>query len=93
MGLGFVIARFGLYLRELRPGAHPTSSTGFSTIIGTALVVCGAVVIAVATALYARTGEALERNVYRWSPAACYVLAGILVVVAALLSIYLVATA
>ena len=93
MALGFVVARFGLYIGELRQGAPRTPSTGIATIFGTVLVVCGAVLIVLATARYARTGEALERDVYRWSPAVSYVLAATLVFVAALLAIYLVATA
>jgi putative membrane protein len=93
MGLGFVVARFGLYIGELRQESPRTHATGIATIFGTALVVCGAVLIVLATARYVRTGEGLERNVYRWSPGAAYGLAAIVVAVAALLAIFLVATA
>ncbi|MBX9681699.1 MAG: DUF202 domain-containing protein [Gemmataceae bacterium] len=43
MGFGFVVARFGLFLRELAIAAHesPPYSTGFSLWIGTALVLIG----------------------------------------------------
>jgi putative membrane protein len=43
MGFGFVVARFGLFLRELQltqPGA-PVQSYGFSLWFGTALIVLG----------------------------------------------------
>jgi putative membrane protein len=45
MGFGFVVARFGLFLRELsttRPDLHLRSS-GFSTGAGTALILIGVV--------------------------------------------------
>jgi putative membrane protein len=57
MGFGFVVARFGLFLRELGTAA-PTiavKSTGFSLWTGTALVLAGVVVNAVSTAQYLHT--------------------------------------
>jgi putative membrane protein len=46
MGFGFVIARFGLYLRELAvvQGAEPSRHTVFSEYIGVMLVLVGVVV-------------------------------------------------
>jgi putative membrane protein len=52
MGFGFVVARFGLFLRELattRPDLHLRAS-GFSTSIGTALILIG-VVMNIASAI------------------------------------------
>ena len=44
MGFGFVVARFGLFLRELA-GVHPGAPTGaFSRWVGVALVLLGVVV-------------------------------------------------
>ena len=57
MGFGFVVARFGLFLRELGTVAPniPVKSTGFSLWTGTALVLAGVVVNAVSTAQYLHT--------------------------------------
>lgn len=53
-GFGFVVARFGLFLRELTP-AQPTvpiRSFGFSLWIGTGLVVLGVAVNLIASMRY-----------------------------------------
>src|SRR5262249_24869896 len=47
MGLGFVVARFGLFLRLLRRDPHGGSHIG-STLIGVGLVLLGSVAIALA---------------------------------------------
>lgn len=43
MGFGFVVARFGLFLRALQPGA-PSQSYGLSVWFGTALIILGVIV-------------------------------------------------
>ena len=57
MGFGFVVARFGLFLRELRfaAGAPVTASSGFSLTGGVVLVLIGVVVTAAATFRYVQT--------------------------------------
>jgi putative membrane protein len=47
VGLGFVVARFGLFLQMMRSGAGAKPHVG-STVIGVALVLLGAAAIAVA---------------------------------------------
>lgn len=56
MGFGFVVARFGLFLRELRisAGGVPTRSTGVSLWAGTALVLIGVVVDVLSSVRYMR---------------------------------------
>jgi putative membrane protein len=56
MGFGFVVARFGLFLRELGSVAAdiPPRSSGFSLWTGTALVLTGVVVNAISTLQYVR---------------------------------------
>lgn len=46
MGLGFVVARFGMFLRELGAVEHVETAnrTGFSLVIGTLLIALGVVV-------------------------------------------------
>src|SRR5262245_7089106 len=46
MGFGFIVARFGLFLRELaaRNGAGQGSAHGWSIFIGAALILLGVIV-------------------------------------------------
>lgn len=46
MGFGFVVARFGLFLREIQSvqSGIPLNSSGFSTWFGTALIAMGVLV-------------------------------------------------
>jgi putative membrane protein len=62
MGFGFVVARFGLFLRELASerGGLPPQHTAFSLWIGTALVLFGVVVNMVAAANHWHTMRMLN---------------------------------
>ncbi len=89
MGFGFVVARLGLFLRELDPAA--ASPPGQSRWIGVALVGLGALVQVMALASHLRrvrelrSGVSIEPRVI--SPAT---LLGVgLVVVAAIVGVYL----
>src|SRR5579859_6903628 len=52
MGLGFVVARFGLLLREVGAQGPSSIPPWTSTAFGTALVVCGAVIMVLAAVRY-----------------------------------------
>ncbi|HEX6122734.1 MAG TPA: DUF202 domain-containing protein, partial [Ktedonobacterales bacterium] len=59
MGLGFVVARFGLVIRELagievRPVPH-----GLSTAFGVALTLCGALLLGLAYQQYRAAADAI----------------------------------
>jgi putative membrane protein len=68
MGFGFVVARFGLFLRELSAAnvAHPHNQTGISTRFGIALVLLGVIVNAASAIRYVylvkrlRAGDSLS---------------------------------
>ncbi len=65
MGFGFVIARFGLFLRELAAvsgDAYSGRSPGMSMWFGTALVVLGAVSALLAAWQHVRFLDRLERG-------------------------------
>lgn len=69
MGFGFVVARFGLFLRELAAARlqgggelHLPQHVGLSLWIGTTLVVLGVVVTVAASVGYWRTIVRLNRN-------------------------------
>jgi putative membrane protein len=64
MGFGFVVARFGLFLRELKAAGAMTEeqSTGLSLWIGIVLVAAGVVVSLLAAAQHARFLGRLNRG-------------------------------
>lgn len=85
MGFGFVVARFGLFLREMsamRTGATPEG--GASLWVGTALVILGAIVNITAAIQYAgivkklRSGEHLTGNGPMRSAIAVAVMLGVI---------------
>jgi putative membrane protein len=54
MGFGFVVARFGWFLREFAAQQQPAASSGWSLALGTGLIVLGVAVNAVAGIGHAR---------------------------------------
>jgi putative membrane protein len=65
IALGFVVARFGLFLREISPLAPSSSSIHFSSIIGVALVFAGAVMELMALHRFVRNQERIRIGVYQ----------------------------
>ncbi|HEX5546209.1 MAG TPA: DUF202 domain-containing protein [Ktedonobacterales bacterium] len=92
MALGFVVARFGLLLRELRLTLPRNLPEGVSTVFGTALVVIGGILVLLAGLDYLRTGQAIDQHMYRWSPALEFTLSLLLVLAAIVLAVYLILT-
>jgi putative membrane protein len=65
MGFGFVVARFGLFLREIAAMGHAVGdprSTAWSLWIGTALIVLGVVASTIASYEYYRFLRFLKRQ-------------------------------
>jgi putative membrane protein len=65
MGFGFVVARFGLFLREVAGFAEHTrvvESSGFSLWTGTALIMLGVIVTAVAAVRHLALVRSFERG-------------------------------
>ncbi len=92
-GLGFVVARFGLVIRELGAALPRRTPRGLSTDFGVALIACGAALVVLATLQYRYIGRAIEWNSYRPSNVLPFLLSSGFVAVAALLAVYLFATA
>ncbi len=76
MGFGFVIARFGLFLREIAVAGHMTVHphnwlTAVNTFTGTGLIVFGIVVLLIAVRNHQQTVDRLIRGELvmpaRWS--------------------------
>ena len=93
MGFGFVVARFGLFLRELRlaAGAPLAGSTGLSLWGGTILVLIGVVMNVGATLRYVQqvrdlnSGKDIAGQPSRMGIALALTLAGVGIAVAAYL--------
>ena len=71
MGFGFVVARFGLFLREMATaeGIAPAHRVGMSLAIGTTMVALGVVVNVFAGFRHWRTVQRLEQNLpLRFAP-------------------------
>jgi putative membrane protein len=90
IGLGFVVARFGLFLRALRSGGDVPAHAG-STLIGVGLVLLGAAAMAVAAWQHARFCRALapgnlpRAGAQRWPIWFAAIVAGISAALAAYL--------
>jgi len=94
MGFGFVVARFGLFLREIGSVATgiPVRSSGFSLWTGTSLVLIGVVVNAVSTFQYLRILRDLTegRDVTSRPATLAVALAAFLCVAGVAMAVYLV---
>jgi putative membrane protein len=64
MGFGFIVARFGLFLREIAVARNitQTESYGWSLWIGTGLVILGVVVALLAAAQHRHILQRLSRG-------------------------------
>jgi putative membrane protein len=93
IGLGFIVARFGLLLRELGATNPRPAPTGVSTDFGVALTVCGVIVLLLSLQRYRTVGDGIERNEYSWTPHLAIALTLALATVGVLLEIYLIITA
>lgn len=65
IGLGFVVARFGLFLRELGASAGSTSNqsaSGGSAFVGVGVVLVGVLVLALAMNRFLDTRNQIERG-------------------------------
>ena len=92
MGLGFVVARFGLVIRELAGVGVRQVPSGVSTDFGVALVLCGALLLVLAYLRYRRIADDILHNRIRWDSRLGVVLTGLLVLAGILLAIYLLIT-
>ncbi len=70
MGLGFVVARFGLFLREISAiGGHPLQAeTSYSGPIGILLVASGLLAVGISTYRFFQAREQIEQG--RFEPEA-----------------------
>ena len=94
MGFGFVVARFGLFLREVNTQAHTHPLPGgISVKFGTALVGLGVVLTAAAVARYTRLLKRLESGHGLERPSRLAIgLGAALAAIGAMVAVYLLVT-
>lgn len=93
MGFGFVVARFGFFLREIANQQMPEASTrfGVSLPIGIALISVGIAVIFVSMIRHRRYIEAIDRNDFRsaFGSQFAMIISGLLCLVGIAMAVYL----
>ncbi len=94
MGFGFVVARFGLFLREMAHGNNmvvPQHDSGLSLPVGIALIVAGIMVNIFAAIRHRHYTKALDRGECKQAYGTAFplVIAGFLAVTGLAVSIYL----
>ena len=94
MGFGFVVARFGLFLREIALANNMTvaqHNNGFSMPVGIALIVAGILVNLIAAIQHHRYIKALDRGQFRqaYGSAFIFLIAGFLAIIGLAVAIYL----
>jgi putative membrane protein len=92
MGLGFVVARFGLFLRLAAHGPEATPPATSSTALGVAFVLLGAASIAMGTVQFVRFSRTLpaSERPQNYDAGWAASLASLLAVLGVVLAVYLV---
>ena len=94
MGFGFVVARFGLFLREIAHSNNvtvPQHDSGLSLPVGISLIVAGIMVNLIAAMRHRRYIKALDRGEFRqaYGAAFTFLVAGFLAIIGLAVAIYL----
>lgn len=93
MGFGFVIARFGVFLREMAhtQGRETAPGTGFSIWVGTGLIIAGILLNLISVIQHRRYIRALDANDFRsaFDTKFAMVIAVLLAIVGSSMAIYL----
>jgi putative membrane protein len=93
IGLGFVVAKFGLAIRELTGiSALPETSYHLSSIIGIALSAAGCLMILLAFGRYKSNQEKIRAGIYEPSTTGEFALTATMFILALLLIVYLLLT-
>ena len=91
IALGFVVAKFGLIVKEINPAA-PETSFHFSSYIGIALVLCGGLMEILALKRFTRNQDRIRIGKYEPSASIETAISSGIFVIAIILIVYLVLT-
>jgi putative membrane protein len=94
MGFGFVVARFGLFLREIAQSnnmALPRHDTSLSLPVGISLIIAGIMVILISALRHRRYIKALDRGEFRQAYGIVFgnLVAGFLALIGIAVAVYL----
>ena len=94
MGFGFVVARFGLFLREIAHSNNmtvPQHDSGLSLPVGISLIAAGIMVNLIAAIRHHRYIKALDRGQFRqaYGSAFTFLVAGFLAIIGLAVAVYL----
>jgi putative membrane protein len=93
MGFGFVVARFGMFLREMAAhgAAAPVTGRGASVYLGLALIALGVVVGIVSAIRHGRYVKALDAGTFRkeFGSTFAFVVVGVLAVLGVAMAVVL----
>lgn len=93
IGLGFVVAKFGILLREVG-GVHVHALTARAgAVVGVTLVFAGILAAIAALLKFLRIRRDIERSVVSFSPTLDVALAVIIAVASIILAVYMIVTA
>jgi putative membrane protein len=93
VGLGFVVAKFGILLREVGGGhVHPLTARA-GAVVGVLLVLGGVATTVLAALRFLRIRRDINRAVINFSPTLDIALAVVLSAVSVVLAIYIIVTA
>lgn len=93
MTLGFVVARFGLWLRELAPRINPQAqeaSTGVSLPLGASMIAFGACLTIFAAWRYHVVNHAIERGQIKADPRLVWIISVAISILAVVIIVYMV---
>jgi len=96
MSLGFVIARFSLWMREMSSGASPAMRvrhTGISEVLGECMIGLGGVLTAFAAWRYRVVNRAIERGEIEADPRMVLAITAIILTAAVAVIVYMIISA
>jgi putative membrane protein len=97
IALGFVVARFGLFLRELGLHANPSAQDllvghGLSSVVGTLIILLSVLLLALSYLRYRGAVRALDLGMYHHNQSLTVALVAIVILIALGLAAYLLLT-
>jgi putative membrane protein len=93
IGLGFVVAKFGILIREVSKGHVHSLTARAGAVVGVALVLGGMGVAALASLKFLRTKREIDESIVAFSPSLDILLAIAVVLAGLVLAGYMIVTA
>jgi putative membrane protein len=95
IAFGFVVVKFSIFIKQISSVLGSTAKVhphGYSSIIGILLVVVGAIIIFLSYLRYRSTMRQLDNGFYRHSSVLIQLLVGLIIMIALVLTGYLIST-